>query len=107
MTRKLVSYDDLLGVKPQLSLERLINYTRIPPLGASGILVQGVEQPSKEFDRVSLLGYFKLARRSATDLLKKIVWGDLGFEQAGVPDFFGEDRKPFEKLWLLTLVIRQ
>ena len=54
-------------------------------LGPPQVLVQFVQKPSQEFNRVPLRFQSEFAAASSTNFLQKFVGADLTLKQSGVP----------------------
>lgn len=77
--------DDLLSLYLHFPLECGVNNTGSPLFRASKISVQGVDQPTKELDRIASLRDLELACAPFRDLLQELVRTNLRFEQLRVP----------------------
>lgn len=77
--------DDLLRLNLNLALKGGVDHTRAPFLRSPKISVQSIDQPAEEFHWITLFRHLEFAITPLRDFLQKLVWTNLGFEQARVP----------------------
>jgi hypothetical protein len=77
--------DDLLRLDLDFTLEGRVYHARPSLLRSSQILMQVVDQPTQEFDRVAPFCNLKLAHAPLRHLLQELVRTDLSLEQSRVP----------------------
>lgn len=72
--------------------------TRVLLLGTTEVLVEMVEQPSEELDRISLLFKSEFPSTDSIHFLEELVGTDLTLEQPRIPDLLRKSREPLKKL---------